>query len=201
MANGYCVEHGRYGELRSSQEIFGQSCYKWLKSISVRSYFLQTSWGSRGYINIKLIVCTPLLSILIFLSHVTFVGEINLSNFIPLCSPKCRFEYRRSDTPSRYYCYCGKVEDPPLDPWLVPHSCGQVCERDFKPPCGHKCLLLCHPGELSTLFLIVCGRSFLLMSKQKNGRSWTQRLSLYKKILTGIASLGSVRKESFRNYW
>nr|XP_060634470.1 NF-X1-type zinc finger protein NFXL1 [Anolis sagrei ordinatus] len=64
----------------------------------------------------------------------------------PWPCPKCRFEYKRSETPSRYYCYCGKVEDPPLDPWLVPHSCGQVCERDFKPSCGHKCLLLCHPG-------------------------------------------------------
>ncbi|XP_042324551.1 NF-X1-type zinc finger protein NFXL1 isoform X2 [Sceloporus undulatus] len=64
----------------------------------------------------------------------------------PWPCPKCRFEYKRSETPSRYYCYCGKVEDPPLDPWLVPHSCGQVCERNFKPPCGHKCLLLCHPG-------------------------------------------------------
>uniref|UniRef100_A0A670J1C1 Nuclear transcription factor, X-box binding like 1 n=1 Tax=Podarcis muralis TaxID=64176 RepID=A0A670J1C1_PODMU len=64
----------------------------------------------------------------------------------PWPCPKCRFEYKRSETPTRYYCYCRKVEDPPLDPWLVPHSCGQVCERDFKPPCGHRCLLLCHPG-------------------------------------------------------
>eukprot|EP00079_Xenopus_tropicalis_P028320 XP_012823254.1 PREDICTED: NF-X1-type zinc finger protein NFXL1 isoform X1 [Xenopus tropicalis] len=64
----------------------------------------------------------------------------------PWPCPKCRYEYKRSETPSRYYCYCGKVEDPPLDPWLVPHSCGQVCEREFKPSCGHKCLLLCHPG-------------------------------------------------------
>ncbi|KAM6440614.1 NF-X1-type zinc finger protein NFXL1 isoform 2-T2 [Liasis olivaceus] len=64
----------------------------------------------------------------------------------PWPCPKCRFEYKRSEIPTRYYCYCGKTEDPPLDPWLVPHSCGQVCERDFKPPCGHRCLLLCHPG-------------------------------------------------------
>ncbi|XP_048365599.1 NF-X1-type zinc finger protein NFXL1 [Sphaerodactylus townsendi] len=64
----------------------------------------------------------------------------------PWPCPKCRFEYKRSDIPTRYYCYCAKVEDPPLDPWLVPHSCGQVCERDFRPPCGHKCLILCHPG-------------------------------------------------------
>ncbi|XP_077333657.1 NF-X1-type zinc finger protein NFXL1 isoform X1 [Lithobates pipiens] len=64
----------------------------------------------------------------------------------PWPCPKCRYEYKRSQTPARYNCYCGKVEDPPLDPWLVPHSCGQVCETEFKPSCGHKCLLLCHPG-------------------------------------------------------
>lgn len=78
------------------------------------------------------------------------------------CSPKCRFEYKRSETPSRYYCYCGKVEDPPLDPWLVPHSCGQVCEREFKPPCGHKCLLLCHPGEFHIVCVVVFDWLFLL---------------------------------------
>ncbi|RLW09358.1 hypothetical protein DV515_00002822, partial [Chloebia gouldiae] len=65
----------------------------------------------------------------------------------PWPCPKCRFEYKRSETPSRYYCYCGKVENPTVDPWLVPHSCGQICEKEFKPSCGHKCLLLCHPGK------------------------------------------------------
>uniref|UniRef100_A0A452I3U3 NF-X1-type domain-containing protein n=1 Tax=Gopherus agassizii TaxID=38772 RepID=A0A452I3U3_9SAUR len=75
----------------------------------------------------------------------TELVKLSVFLFFPV-SPKCRFEYKRSETPTRYYCYCGKVEDPELDPWLVPHSCGQVCEREFKPPCGHKCLLLCHPG-------------------------------------------------------
>uniref|UniRef100_A0A4W3I8K5 Nuclear transcription factor, X-box binding like 1 n=1 Tax=Callorhinchus milii TaxID=7868 RepID=A0A4W3I8K5_CALMI len=64
----------------------------------------------------------------------------------PWPCPKCRHEYKPSQTPTRCYCYCGKVEDPPPDPWLVPHSCGQVCDKEFKPLCGHKCLLLCHPG-------------------------------------------------------
>ncbi|EAW93041.1 nuclear transcription factor, X-box binding-like 1, isoform CRA_a [Homo sapiens] len=91
----------------------------------------------------------------------------------PWPCPKCRFEYKRSETPSRYYCYCGKVEDPPLDPWLVPHSCGQMvtttcyCKK-AKPiprrcsakewscqlPCGqkllcgqHKCENPCHAGS------------------------------------------------------
>ncbi|KAM6949219.1 NF-X1-type zinc finger protein NFXL1 [Aplochiton taeniatus] len=64
----------------------------------------------------------------------------------PWPCPKCRSEYPPSQTPSRYLCYCGKVQDPPADPWLLPHSCGGVCERELKPPCGHHCLLLCHPG-------------------------------------------------------
>ncbi|XP_056432252.1 NF-X1-type zinc finger protein NFXL1-like [Gadus chalcogrammus] len=64
----------------------------------------------------------------------------------PWPCPKCRTEYPPSATPNRYVCYCEKVQDPPVDPWLLPHSCGQVCERPLTPSCGHTCLLLCHPG-------------------------------------------------------
>lgn len=62
------------------------------------------------------------------------------------CCPKCRAEYAQSVIPSRYYCYCGKQQDPKFDPWLVPHSCGETCRKKLKPECGHSCLLLCHPG-------------------------------------------------------
>ncbi|XP_060580770.1 NF-X1-type zinc finger protein NFXL1-like [Ruditapes philippinarum] len=65
---------------------------------------------------------------------------------IPWHCPKCRLEYNQRERPTRYWCYCGKVEDPQFDPWLVPHSCGQTCARKLKPDCGHTCLLLCHPG-------------------------------------------------------
>lgn len=61
-------------------------------------------------------------------------------------SPKCRHEYSQSQCPTRYYCFCGKQPDPQPDPWLVPHSCGDVCGRRLNPECGHSCLLLCHPG-------------------------------------------------------
>ncbi|KAJ4918555.1 hypothetical protein JOQ06_000115, partial [Pogonophryne albipinna] len=63
----------------------------------------------------------------------------------PWPCPKCRAEYQPSETPNRYMCYCGKQQDPPPDPWLAPHSCGSVCQKDIKPSCGHTCLLLCHP--------------------------------------------------------
>ncbi|GAB4819935.1 hypothetical protein N2152v2_006981 [Parachlorella kessleri] len=59
--------------------------------------------------------------------------------------PKCRREYSGSAIPSAYHCFCGKVQDPPFDPWNAPHSCGERCERASK-GCGHPCMLLCHPG-------------------------------------------------------
>lgn len=103
--------------------------------------------------------------------------------------PKCRFEYKRSDTPSRYYCYCGKIEDPPLDPWLVPHSCGQVCEKEFKPPCGHKCLLLCHPGPCPPCPKMVTTTCYCKKAKpiprRCSAKEWSCQLPCGRKLLCG----------------
>ncbi|XP_059473634.1 NF-X1-type zinc finger protein NFXL1 [Neocloeon triangulifer] len=60
--------------------------------------------------------------------------------------PKCRTEHLPSDTPQKYQCFCGQRENPPFKEWLVPHSCGETCQKPLQPECGHKCLLLCHPG-------------------------------------------------------
>lgn len=61
--------------------------------------------------------------------------------------PKCRSNYSKSEIPRKYLCFCGNLEDPPHDnPWILPHSCGEVCNRPLKHNCGHFCLLLCHPG-------------------------------------------------------
>lgn len=62
------------------------------------------------------------------------------------CCPKCRSQYSQRAIPTRYLCFCGKTVDPKFDPWLPPHSCGEVCGRQLEPLCGHSCLLLCHPG-------------------------------------------------------
>ena len=57
--------------------------------------------------------------------------------------PKFRHVY--SEIPQKYTCYCEKIVDPPFDPWIVPHSCGDTCGKLLS--CGqHKCLILCHPG-------------------------------------------------------
>ena len=44
--------------------------------------------------------------------------------------------------------------NPKFDPWSVPHSCGETCERGLDPDCGHSCLLLCHPGNLVLRFYV-----------------------------------------------
>ncbi|BAT86437.1 NF-X1-type zinc finger protein [Vigna angularis] len=74
--------------------------------------------------------------------------------------PKCRSEYPKSLIPKMYLCFCGKVENPPNDPWVLPHSCGEVCGRPLKHNCGHHCLLLCHPGPCPSCPKLVKVRCF-----------------------------------------
>lgn len=60
--------------------------------------------------------------------------------------PKCRTAYTPSEVPLEYHCFCGKQKDPPVDPWLAPHTCGDMCGKQLALGCGHTCVLLCHPG-------------------------------------------------------
>ncbi|XP_052277513.1 NF-X1-type zinc finger protein NFXL1-like [Dreissena polymorpha] len=95
---------------------------------------------------------------------------------IPWHCPKCRLEYDQKLCPTRYLCYCGKVEDPKFDPWLVPHSCGSPCGKPLKPDCGHLCLLLCHPGGCPPCPQTVrakchCGRAAPQM-RRCSARAW-----------------------------
>ncbi|XP_047316075.1 NF-X1-type zinc finger protein NFXL2 [Impatiens glandulifera] len=74
--------------------------------------------------------------------------------------PKCRINYSKAQTPKNYYCFCGKLADPPSDPWILPHSCGEICDRSLKYNCGHYCLLLCHPGPCPSCPKLVKGSCF-----------------------------------------
>jgi len=67
---------------------------------------------------------------------------------LPWNCPKCRHEYQRSEMPTEYLCFCGKMSDPVNDSWTLPHSCGEICGKKLQknPGCQHTCLLLCHPG-------------------------------------------------------
>lgn len=71
------------------------------------------------------------------------------------CCPKCRHVYNVDDAPTKYLCYCKKIENPKYQPFLVPHSCGEICQNKLIPWCGHKCLLLCHPGPCPPCPIIV----------------------------------------------
>jgi len=62
--------------------------------------------------------------------------------------PNCRGNHEFNRAPKDYYCFCGKVKDPPHDPWLAPHTCGNRCARSLE--CGHLCSEPCHVGRCST---------------------------------------------------
>jgi len=74
--------------------------------------------------------------------------------------PKCRATYPAADPPRRYSCFCGKVSDPVWDPWLAPHTCGELCEHPLPGSCSHTCRLLCHPGPCPPCPLVVDARCF-----------------------------------------
>ncbi|KAL3881056.1 hypothetical protein ACJMK2_033252 [Sinanodonta woodiana] len=116
-------------------------------------------------------------------------GEENNKQDIPWYCPKCRLEYHQRECPTRYFCFCGKEEDPKFDPWLVPHSCGQTCGRPLKPDCGHKCLLLCHPGACPPCPVTVkwtchCGKQPLVV-RRCSARPWACTLQCGRKLTCG----------------
>uniref|UniRef100_A0A915JJ56 NF-X1-type domain-containing protein n=1 Tax=Romanomermis culicivorax TaxID=13658 RepID=A0A915JJ56_ROMCU len=100
-----------------------------------------------------------------------------LSGFKWHC-PKCRFEYGFREIPKDYRCFCGKVQNPKLDPWLLPHSCGAVCKRSFA--CNHQCLMLCHPGQCPPCPKIVESTCFCGKSSPKTNRCYLSAWSCNK---------------------
>lgn len=99
-------------------------------------------------------------------------GYYNTSGiFVPkpkaeLCwdCPQCRKKYEPNEIPRHYECFCGRERQPQPTPFLVPHSCGEICNRPLDPSCGHSCLLLCHPGPHPICAQVIqtscqCGRS------------------------------------------
>lgn len=69
--------------------------------------------------------------------------------------PNCRSVYSPNQVPSKYLCFCTKEVDPKFDPWLTPHSCGEKCFKSLQPECKHKCVLLCHPGNHPSHYILI----------------------------------------------
>ncbi|GBG58949.1 hypothetical protein CBR_g24300 [Chara braunii] len=67
--------------------------------------------------------------------------------------PGCQTPQSIRASELRYRCFCGQREDPPNDPYLTPHSCGDACRKPLARPtsdggyrCPHVCTMRCHPG-------------------------------------------------------
>lgn len=64
--------------------------------------------------------------------------------------PGCQTAQMISANELRYYCFCGQVEEPQLDYYITPHSCGGPCKKTLDKSrngqCQHHCTMQCHPG-------------------------------------------------------
>lgn len=77
-------------------------------------------------------------------------AEDGAGNALGFRCPSCRTSSCSLKDLAEYRCYCGRVRNPPLEPGLVPGSCGEPCLRPLGAPtsgCPHRCEnMLCHPG-------------------------------------------------------
>jgi len=48
--------------------------------------------------------------------------------------PNCNFNHTANKMPI-YYCFCGKYSEPDYDPLVLPHSCGEYCEKKKNKDC------------------------------------------------------------------
>lgn len=91
--------------------------------------------------------------------------------------PKCRKEYEEKEVTYNYKCFCKKVVDPSYYPWNIPHSCGDTCGKSLQPECGHKCVLLCHPGPCPPCAKMVSIRCYcskqMPQPRRCNSKEWS----------------------------
>jgi hypothetical protein len=60
--------------------------------------------------------------------------------------PNCNYSYAENKMPS-YFCFCKRFSEPVYDALVLPHSCGEYCEKKKNKDCTHEtCDILCHPG-------------------------------------------------------
>ena len=97
--------------------------------------------------------------------------------------PQCRRNYEPEEIPRYYECFCKRERDPLSQPFLIPHSCGEVCNQPLEPFCGHRCLLLCHPGPHPTCAQIIQTSCKCEKSPVKTIRCSQQSWSCDKKCL------------------
>lgn len=79
------------------------------------------------------------------LLHLKCAKEWGVSTMKDNDSWRCPYcQHQTSIIPNRYYCFCGREENPTPQYGEMVHSCSQPCDRPWQ--CEHRCPLECHPG-------------------------------------------------------
>jgi len=69
-----------------------------------------------------------------------------LMAFYSWTCPNCNYAYAENKLP-KYFCYCSRWEEPDYNPMVMPHSCGEYCDKPKNKTCKHgNCDVICHPG-------------------------------------------------------
>ncbi len=95
--------------------------------------------------------------------------------------PGCQAVQLISADELHYYCFCGQIEEPSLDYYITPHSCGGPCrkllDRGKNGHCKHHCTMQCHPGPCPPCMALAppqscpCGKNTVILkcSEQDKG--------------------------------
>ncbi len=73
-----------------------------------------------------------------------------------------------SATPRKYMCWCGATENPEVNKYLPPHSCGQPCGKQRG--CTHPCVEMCHAGPCSPCASMAPAQSCLCGKQSRQTR-------------------------------
>lgn len=124
----------------------------------------------------------------------TFVHKNKIS--ITWDCPQCRMVYEPSEVPRQYECYCGKENNPSIQPFLIPHSCGENCNKSLS--CSvdgdlknvHRCKLICHPGPHPSCAQMIqkscaCGKSSV-KTVRCSQQSWSCGKQCEKLLACGV---------------
>jgi len=64
--------------------------------------------------------------------------------------PHCNKGHHEREGPPVPLCFCGKVRHPEFNPYITPHSCGDLCGRIRSGDCPHPCNLCVSPSSFSS---------------------------------------------------
>lgn len=148
----YCVQKWFYHRQMEKEQEHGSTTTSNTSSSSSFPFSLATRSGGvehrREGLSSTTLLPSPYISSFAQSSSFSTSGMEGIEGrikYTDLRCPICRHSAEANRVQS-FFCYCGKVLQPPAAPLLPAGSCGETCGRSRGPFCSHRCTERCHPG-------------------------------------------------------